>query len=395
MPTAIIVGGGVAGLTAALAFNHFGWTAQILERTGRLQEVGAGLQISPNGMKVFRALGLEAAISEIAFRPEALELRLGRTGRSIFRIPVADAAEARWGAPYLHVHRADLIDVLSAAVSTRLQDAVRLSTDVTGYTTAEHAASVTCANGDMVTGDIVIGADGIHSAIQAQMLGPTPPRFTGNVAWRATVPMHRLGGDAPPPTACVWAGAGRHAVTYRLRGGTLANFVGVVERSDWTKESWTEAGSRADALKDFEGWHPVITRLIDAADTHYRWALFDRAPLPRWTDGRVCLIGDAAHPTLPFMAQGAVMAIEDAYVLARLCATPATPPALALDTFFKQRVARTSKVQAASRANMATFHKRGGAAQALTYGPMWLAGRLAPEIVRGRQDVFYGHDVTA
>ena len=374
MPKAIIVGGGIGGLTAALAFHAFGWTVDLLERSSELGEIGAGIQISPNGMKVFRALGLEDQIAENAFLPEALEMRFGRSGKQIFQIEARRAIVERWGAPYLHLHRADLVATLSALLRQRQPDAVQLGATCTGYENTENGVIATLENGETVSGDVLVGADGIHSNIRQQMLGQDAPDFTGNIAWRAVVPMDRLGDLAPPPTACVWVGARRHAVTYRLRGGTLANFVGIVEDDSWTSESWTEQGTMDAVLADFAGWHPVITNLIQSADAHYRWALFDRKPLSRWADGRAVLLGDACHPTLPFQAQGAVMAIEDAFLLAKLCAESPDDLPTALTTYFQTRQPRTSQVQTASRSNAKLFHKHTPLSRALTYGPMWLAG---------------------
>lgn len=392
---AIIAGGGIGGMTAALAFRHFGWDVEVHERAPELGEVGAGIQISPNGMKVLRKLGLADRVAENAFEPEALEMRMGRSGRPIFRVPVGDAAVARWGAPYLHVHRADLVDALAAELEDRAPGSVHLSSAVTGYEQSADGITAQTDGGASAKGDVLIGADGIHSAIRTQMLGPEAPVFTGNVAWRAVVPIEKLGDLAPSPTACIWPGPGRHAVTYRLRRGTLANLVGVVERNDWQGESWTEQGTREEALADFAGWHPIVTNLIEKADAHFRWALFDRAPLEQWSDGRAALMGDAAHPTLPFMAQGAVMAIEDAFVLARECADSSRDIPSALERVYASRIKRTSGVQLGSRANAATFHKRTAMSQLATYGPMWLAGRVAPDIVRARQDWLYAEDVTA
>lgn len=392
---AIIAGGGIGGLTAALAFRHFGWDVSVHERSPELGEVGAGIQISPNGMKVLSALGVADRVTANAFEPEALEMRMGRSGRRIFRVPVGNAAVARWGAPYLHVHRADLVEALAAELDARAPGSVHLGSAIAGY---EQTTASVCARldgGGTAEGDVLIGSDGIHSAVRTQMLGADAPVFTGNVAWRAVVPMERLGDLLPPPTACIWPGPGRHAVTYRLRRGTLANFVGVVERSDWQNESWTEQGTREEALADFAGWHPIVTNLIEEADGHYRWALFDRAPLKQWSDGRAVVMGDAAHPTLPFMAQGAVMAIEDAFVLACECASAPKDIPAALARVYASRISRTTGVQKGSRANAATFHKRSASAQLATYGPMWLAGRIAPDIVRARQDWLYSEDVTA
>lgn len=393
MPKAIIVGGGIGGLTAALSFHAYGWKVELVERAGELGEIGAGIQISPNGMKVFRALQIEDEIAKTAFQPEALEMRFGRSGKQIFQIEARRAIIERWGAPYLHLHRADLVRTLTDLLRQRQPNAVRLGATCTGYQNGPNGVLAELESGDTIEGDLLIGADGIHSAIRTQMLGPEQPTFTGHVAWRAVVPMARLGDLAPPPTACVWVGAKRHAVTYRLRGGELANFVGIVEGDTWMSESWTEQGTKQAVLDDFAGWHPILQTLIEQADTHYRWALFDRQPLAQWSDGRAVLLGDACHPTLPFQAQGAVMAIEDAYLLAKLASeTPKNLP-LALTTYFETRQPRTSQVQAASRANAKLFHRRTPLSRALTYGPMWLASKIAPGIIRSRQDPFYAYDV--
>jgi len=367
----LIAGAGIGGLTAALACAQFGHEVVLFERADALTEVGAGIQVPPNAMKVFAALGLADDIAANAFRPEAIEARMGETGRTLFTIPLADHAVRVWGAPYLHIHRADYIAALANALELRCPGTVRLGTGVSAYRNTGAGVEVTLSNGEIYNGDILIGADGIHSAVRAQMQGADAPVFTGNVAWRAVVPMDALGPKAPNPTACAWMGPGRHAVTYRLRRGTLANFVGVVERNDWTREGWSERGDIAEARQDFAGWHPTITAILDAVPDGrlYRWALFDRAPLSRWSDTHVTLLGDAAHPMLPFLAQGAAMAVEDAWVLARALSGVA--------------------------ANMGTFHQRTSVGRAKTYGPMWLAGRVAPALVHRRMDWLYGHDVTA
>ena len=390
---ALIAGGGIGGLTAALCLARRGWSVDVFEASDAISEVGAGLQLSANAMKVYEVLGLADAIAASGFAPEALELRLGRSGRRIFSIPVNQAPEPDWGAPYIHIHRADLIDILEKAVRSTSGVTVHLGAAASGYETDGTSARLLSASRAPAEGDLLVGADGLHSAIRKQMLGDLPARFTGNLAWRLTVPLDRLA-EAPPPTACVWAGPGRHAVTYRLRAGTLANFVGIVERHDWQGESWTEEGSKDQALSDFAGWDPVVTNLIEKADTHYRWALFDRNPLTKWCDGAVTLLGDACHPMLPFQAQGAAQAIEDAFVLAAELDSGGPVPG-SLIRYEWARKPRTSRIQAASRANMKTFHKRSLPGQAATYGPMWIAGRLLPSMVRSRLDWIYSHDVTA
>lgn len=391
---AIIAGGGIGGLTAALCFHHFGWDIAVLEKASGLGEIGAGIQISPNAMKVFEALGLDQALIDTGVIPEAIELRMGISGMRLIRATLGDVAQQRWGSPYLHIHRADLIAVLRDAIEARAPGSIRLGSDVTSYVQTENSACAILADGTRVQGDVLIGADGIHSAIRNQMHGGDTPVFTGNVAWRSVVPVERLGRDVPAPVAGAWMGRRKHAVTYLLRGGKLANLVAVVERDDWKKESWTETGSRARALKDFAGWHPTITRLIEESDELFCWALFDRPPLPRWHDGQVAIMGDAAHPMLPFMAQGAAMAIEDAWALPALI-TQSKRISAGLEAYFAMRYRRASAIQAGSRANAKTFHKHSALGRLTTYGPMWLAGRIAPSIALARQDKLYSYDVVA
>ena len=390
--TAIIAGGGIAGLTAALCLHHFGWSARVQERAPVLEETGAGVQLSPNAIRVFTALGLAERIEAAGFLPGVAVMRDGVSGRTAFSVPLDEAARHRWGAAYVHIHRADLQDILLGALADRMPGALLTGTGVTGY--GQDAASAwAMTDAGKTRGDIVIGADGIHSALRAQMLGADTARFTGHTAWRAVVPVDRLGAHAPPPEAAVWTGRGRHAVTYLLRGGTLANFVGVVERRDWREESWVQTGNRDEALQDFAGWHPVITALIANADALYRWGIFDRRPPRHWHDGRVVLIGDACHPMSPFMAQGAAMAIEDGYVLARLLSEcgPDAAPAL----FTARRRARVSRVINAARDNARLFHRATPISRAASAASLQLAGRAVSGIAAARMDWLYGYDATA
>lgn len=389
----LISGGGIGGLTAALALQKRGHQVTVLEQSHQLNEVGAGLQISPNGMQVFEALGVGARVEKDAFRPRAQELRWGKGGGRILTVPLRDVARDRWGCEYLHVHRADLIDALGGALRDRAPDAVRLGCGVASFT--QDATSVTAMldTGERITGDLLVGADGIHSAIRTQMIGPDRPRYTGNVAWRAVVPVSELGQHAPPETASVWVGSRRHAVTYRLRRGSLANLVGVVECKERHIESWSATGAREQALKDFKGWSPVIRTILEKAETLNRWALYDRDPLETWVDGRAVLLGDACHPMLPFLAQGAVMAIEDAFVLARLVSMH-SEVSEALKAYEAERKPRTSRVQAGARRNATLFHRADPISKMMTYGPIWLAGQFMPAFAHGQYDWIYSHDVT-
>ena len=384
----LIIGAGIGGLTLAHALIQRGKNVRVLESAPALETVGAGIQISPNAVKVLRALGLEKAVTANAFQPRAIEARMGRSGRSVFEIPLALEAEKRWGASYLHIHRADYITALSETLPV---GTIELNARVKSYQHTENDVSVSLADGRKLTAPYLIGADGIRSVMRAQMLGPDAPQFTGNMAWRAVVPAERLGELVPNPTACAWFGPNRHAVTYRLGAqGQLVNFVGVVEQESWQEEGWSLQGDKAEALRDFEDWHPVICNLLENADELHRWALFDRAPLEKWVEGRAALMGDAAHPMLPFLAQGAAMAVEDAWVLAEVIASGQD-----LSAYQKLRRSRTSKVQSASRANMGLFHKASLPAQLLTYGPMWAAGKLVPSLVHRRMDWLYGFETTS
>jgi salicylate hydroxylase len=396
----LIAGGGIGGLTAALTCAHFGHEVIVFEQADALGEVGAGIQVPPNAMKVFRALGMADRIARDAVQPTAIETKMGRSGRSVFSVPLVgdagvDLAASLWGAPYLHIHRADYIAALRDALRDKPRVTLKLGAAVAAVDQSAQSVTITLSDGTQQTGDLLIGADGLHSVVRTWIHGPDRPIFTGNVAWRAVVPVDLLSAYAPEAKACAWMGPGRHAVTYRLCGGSLANFVGVVEQDEAGAEDWSARGTKADALADFSGWHPTITTLIEAVpeDALFRWALYDRAPLTHWTQGCVTLLGDAAHPMLPFLAQGAAMAVEDAWVLAEAI-SEADDLDVALRTYEATRLPRTTRVQAESRDNAKTFHKRTALSQLATYGPMWLAGTVAPSIIRQRLTWLYGVDVT-
>ena len=393
MPEAIIVGGGIGGLCAALCLLEKGWQVSVLEQAPALTEVGAGLQISPNGMKVLKALNLDTLVCAAGFEPEGTELRIGQTGNVIFEVPMKNSALRRWGAPYIQIHRADLLQILIDAVEAVSPAIIRTNIRVEGYQIEDNKVQIRTDRNEPEMADLLIGADGIHSAIREAMLGSDRPRFTGNVAWRTVVPTERLGKNLPPPTGCAWVGPGRHSVTYPLRQGKLINWIGVVERDSWTEEGWTIPGSRTEALAEFADFHPVIHEIINQADTHFRWALHDRAPLEKWCDGPVALLGDACHPMLPFLAQGAVMALEDAYVLAKRV-SEAGQVSEGLKQYENDRLIRTAKVQAGARSNMGLFHKRTRISQIATYAPMKMVANLAPSFIHSRMDWLYGHDVT-
>ncbi len=387
---AIICGGGIGGLTAALCLNHFGIAPLVLERTAVLTEAGAGIQISPNAMRVFAAIGLDQAVAAAGFRPAAIQVRRGSDGAVLSTRHLPSSSDRP---DFVNCHRSDLLAVLADALEQRRPGAIQTGRQVVTCDQNADSAAVTLSDGSQVEGDIVIGADGIRSIIREQLFGPENPIFTGNVAWRATVPVAELGRDRPLPVTSLWLGEGRHAVTYLLRGGTLANFVGVVECETWQSESWTERGDPDDLRRDFADWHSTIAALTKALQVPYRWALFDRNPMPQWSIGRIGLIGDACHPMLPFLAQGGAQAIEDSYVLARLLSENMAPEK-AFAEFFAVRHPRTDRIQTEARANMRRFHRPQAIAAAAPLIPNPIRKRIAEPIWGSTLDWLYGHDVT-
>lgn len=352
----IIAGAGLGGLTLALALVRQGFDVVVLEQAAQLGEVGAGVQVSANGNRVLHALGLAAPMADIAFTPEHGEMRHWQTGAVLSRRPLGTASLDRYGFPYFHLHRADFHRVLSRAVHAAAPNAIRLNQKVTGFRQTADGVTVTTASGEKVTGDLLVGADGIHSTIRAQLLGQEMPNFTGCMAWRATVPVENLPKGHVRPVASNWLGGGGHFVHYYIRRGALVNCVGVMECDTWEAESWSAEGRVEDFIQDFTGWHEDLQILMRAATHCFRWGLFDRDPFPQWSDGRVTLLGDACHPMLPFMAQGAVMAIEDGYVLSRCLAANPGAEMAALKHYESLRMERTTKVQAMSRNNIHIFH---------------------------------------
>jgi salicylate hydroxylase len=340
----IVVGAGIGGLAAAAALLKRGHRLRVYEQAAELGEVGAGIQMSANAVKVLDHLGLRARFEPTAVRPKAFEFRRFDTGELLHRLPLGEQHEQRHGAPYFQIHRSDLhralLDVvrgLGGAVTLDAR-ALRIDEDAEG-------ATVHFDGGAAVRAELVVGADGIKSAVRHHVLGPDRPRFTGQVAWRCTVPTARI----PPAlrtdiVSTIWCGPKNHAVTYYLRSGELLNFVGCVERPA-EEESWTAKRPWAELDADYPAWHPMVRAVIDHVDRDqcFRWALNARVPSLIWGTSRVTLLGDAVHATLPYMAQGAAMAIEDAAVLARALELP-VPLRDRLEIYTRHRAPRTARV---------------------------------------------------
>jgi salicylate hydroxylase len=390
----VIVGAGIGGLVAALALQQRGFEVALYEQARDLREVGAGVQISPNGTRVLYNLGLADAIRAVAVEPVGKEVRLWNSGVTWPLFDLGPSCVARYGFPYLMFHRGDLQMVLVEAVRRADPAAIHLGASVTQITETEDGVVVGLADGRSVAGSLLIGADGVHSTTRSALFGAAKARFTGCMAWRGVVPMELLPQHLARQAGVNWIGPGRHVVTYPLRSGTLMNFVGVVEHSDWTTESWTARGTREECARDFAGWHPDVHALIDNIDDHYRWALLSRATIECWTGARTVLLGDACHPMLPFMAQGAVMAIEDGLVLARCLARDGiADPAAAFCQYERERVERANRCVRAAERNRELFHstRLADAKDAERYvGIEWSEQR-----VFDRYDWLFSYDATA
>jgi salicylate hydroxylase len=348
-----VVGGGIGGLSAALCLGREGFDVNVFERASALGEVGAGVQISPNAARVLHGLGLAEELAGTGVQPLAWHQRRWDDGRTLLRAPLAERVEAAFGFPHYQMHRADLLSALSGALPA---ERVHLGHRLTGLVDRGDRVQARFANGVSADFDVLVAADGIHSPVRRMLFGPEHPRFTGCVAYRGLVPAERLLDLGLETTAQVWMGPGRHFVHYFVSGGRLVNFVAIIERDGWKRESWIARGEVADALAAFEGWHPQVRAIMEAVEETYIWALFDRTPLERWSAGRVTLLGDSCHAMLPFMAQGAAQAIEDGATLTACLADGGADIPEALRRYERLRIPRTTRIQAMSTENKTRFH---------------------------------------
>jgi len=391
-PKVLIAGGGIGGLTAALSLIQRGFEVEVYEQAPELREVGAGVQISPNGMLVFDALGIAARVLALAARPERREIRMWNTGQAWTAFDLGAESVETYGHPYVTMYRPDLLTVLAEAVQAAAPGSIQFGRRVVGCTQTGNRAVLHLADGGSVVGDALIGADGIHSVIRSTLHGADNAEFTGLVAWRGTIPMDRLPRGLARMVSANWVGPGRHVVQYPLRRGELMNFVGVVERDDWREESWTTPGTHDAMRADFKGWHEDVQTMIATIPQPFLWALKLRRPLPVWSSGCITLLGDACHPTLPFLAQGAVMAIEDGYILARALEAHDADVAAAFRSYEAIRKDRTARVVNGSADNTKRFHNPalGDPAGAQAYVEReWAEDRL-----RERYDWMYRYDAT-
>ena len=358
----VIIGAGIGGLGAACALDRRGFEVAVYERASRLGEVGAGLQVGPNAVKVYRALGLEEGLRRVAFEPiNMVSLKWDDAGLR-FREPLKAVATAKYGAPYMTAHRADLHRLLR---ETLPHACIHLGADCVAVVSSGRSAVAKFADGKEVEADIVVAADGIRSAIRAQLFGADNPRFTEQMCWRATVPMDCVPGRVGLEGSVElvrgeyfgWLGPNGHVITYPIGDGSLLNiFAGHVSES-WVEESWSVPSTAAELIEAYSGWNEALLGIFGNVEQCFKWGIFDRDPIPEWTGGRVTLLGDAAHPTMPTLAQGANMAIEDGYVLARSLARHEGDIEAGLRAYVAQRQPRTSRVQLQARAQFQNNRK--------------------------------------
>lgn len=379
MTSVAIIGGGIGGLTAALALRQAGCDVDVYEQAPELTEVGGGINMGPNAVRVLQRLGRGPALDRVAVRPAFTWQRRWQDGRTLQRAPLNPVCERLYGAPHLTIHRRDL---LAAIASGFPADHVHLGHRLAGFTTRTGRVEAAFENGTRCTADVLVGADGIHSTVRTQLFGDEAPLFAGCVAYRGLVPVERIADLGLEIGSQSWLGPGSHLVHYFVSAGRLLNFVGWTEHDSWDREDWTDRATIARALAAFSGWHPQVRRIIAEAGTCFIWALFDRDPLPRWSVGRVTLLGDACHPMYPFMGQGAAQAIEDGATLAACLAACREDVTTALLRYESARLPRVSRLQHMSRANKARFHMPDGRQQEVRDADWAASGDRAPETLR-------------
>ena len=350
-----IIGAGIGGLAAACALRQRGFEVALYERATHLQEIGAGLQIGPNGVRVLRALGLGEELRHNAFEPVNMVSLKWDDASLRFREPMKGFYLEKFGVPYMTAHRADLHAILRAAIG---ETPLQLGANCIGAETVNGTAVARFAGGGEAEADIVVGADGIRSAIRAQHFGAGEPRFTEMIAWRCMVPMDCVPTRVGPHRSVQlergeyigWIGPNGHVISYPIGGkGDTLNIFGGHYSKEWVEGSWSVPSSRGELIAAKAGWNEALIGMFRHVEHVFKWGIYDRDPLPQWTAGRVTLLGDAAHPTMPTLAQGANMAIEDGYVLARALARHADDIGVALQSYVTQRQPRTARITLQSR----------------------------------------------
>lgn len=387
----VIVGAGIGGLTTALALARDGWQVDIYEQAHELKLIGAGIQLAPNCSRILAQLGLLPRLAETAVETERLVIRSGSSGKVLGGLRHGSFAQERWGGPFMVIHRGDLQRALLDAIGVMPNISLNLGRRLEELRAKpDHVKAVFSRYGDEteISTDVLIGADGIWSKARRHVGLSSPASFSGCVAWRTTVDAALVSPEALKPQTNLWLASGGHVVHYPVRGGREVNIVAILE-DGWRERGWSEAGDVGWINRHLHDWHPEIRKLVGSAENWLRWSLFDRAPDWKWTRGPVALMGDAAHPMLPCLAQGAAQAIEDAESIARNLRSKRDIPA-ALSAYEQERLRRAAQVQRQSRRQMRIYHAGGplAAARNIAMGVIGEAGMAK------RFDWLYGHTPT-
>jgi salicylate hydroxylase len=360
-PRIAIVGGGIGGLAAAAFLRRVGLSATVYEQAAALKEIGAGLVLAPNVVRLLRRLDSFAQLQDRAVVLDTgWEFRRWADGEVLSAEDLEEACERLYGERTYTVHRADLLDTIRAAVPA---EDLRLGRRCVGVEVSSSGVRIEFADGAVEEADVLIGADGVHSAVRSAVTEPSPPEYSGMCAFRALVPTERAPAFARRRAQTLWIGPGRHLVHYPISGGRAVNLVAFAPAGSFTEESWSATATVGEFLAEFDGWDSRLTDLIRAGGTPGRWALLDRAPLRRWSRGPATLLGDAAHPMFPFFAQGAAQAVEDAAVLASCLAADPTRPDQALHRYESLRIERTTRLQEVSHGRAHINHLPDGPEQ--------------------------------
>jgi salicylate hydroxylase len=377
-----VIGGGLGGTCAALSLLQRGADVHVYEQTPKLAEVGAGIQISPNASRILFALGLERELDRIGVRPLAVEYRRWADGRLLGRYAMGASVESAFGYPYFHLHRAELLDMLLRALPS---DRLHLRRRFSSIDQQGRRPIIRFEDGSTAEADLVVGADGIHSAVRTELFGPEAPSFSGAVAYRGLVPAEKVEHLNLEVISTTWFGPGRHLVAYYVAGRRYLNVVACVRQESWLSESWTETCSPEEVREAYIGWNDTVRALVDSIEQTFKWGLFHRHPLARWSKGQATLLGDSCHAMLPYMAQGAAQSIEDGAALAASLAEAGDIPA-ALKLYERLRRERTAHVQRMSLANAALFQRPDGPEQERR-DAVWAAATRPP-----LGDWLYEHD---
>ena len=353
----LVAGGGIGGLTTAIALRHQGIDALVLEQAEVMAEIGAGIQLASNSAIVLRELGLEQAMRAVGVKPQSYDYRDLRTGRMLYQAPLGDEAAERYGAPMYNIHRADLIQILFDAVPP---DAKRLGACCVGISQDKDGVEVRLQTGEVLRADALVGCDGIHSAVRQHLRGNEEKHFANILMWRSLIPAERLEGLGLEERGNYWFGPGRTLITYWVRPKNLYSILASVPAHEVQRESWTESGDISEMLRSFDDAEPRARAMLEQCRSTFITGMYYRDPIDSWTSGRVTLLGDAAHPMVPFLAAGAGQSIEDAWTFARVLARRQDDVPGALLEYEQRRLPRTTRIQAGARAVVKLMHETDG-----------------------------------